>query len=663
MKRFCRILSAREQAPTFLAQVQKAFPQSETQSQTDPKQQWAKCDLLIIEGDLILNSEQLIPLLSRSVVTLFLPLPEQLPWVSQIHDPTLLVGQEPGNYGNLLFVHLNQARHLIDLHYTLEHRTLELNGMRHRMELLVEAARDVGNYDNLNTLAPRLMEKFVKSMAAEGGSLFLRIPQGLRRVYSLDPGHAPDIIPFPVKPGSPLALLVDEKKALLIEDFQQLSLLSSGWRGYTGTSGLILPLLDKKGQLTGVITLHNKKGDPFTEQDKGLGLILAAFCAEVIQSHRAMERLADSEDRYKELFLEDMTANFLADPSGRILLSNPAFQELFETSTKGGSCYLHHFFPDPTQWDSLMEDLDKHGILHFEDQELRTLGGKSVWITGKMLVHDKAATTPSPIQGYFMDITKRKRLEGLMAHSEKMEALGRLAGGVAHDYNNLMTAILGYAELLYDEVQSPQGKIDLEEITKAAERAGHLTRQLLTLGRRDYMVEKVKFAPDAIVANLHGLLKQLINQGHKLILDLDAPATTIHFNPAQLEQIVMNLVVNARDSMPNGGVIHLRSAQLAAFSPTVLLRPELEPRPHWILKVSDTGSGIERSVLPHIFEPFFSTKDQGKGTGLGLATVYNGVQSGGGTIEVESTLGIGTDFILYFPVEDSHGHEPGSLGA
>jgi len=255
---------------------------------------------------------------------------------------------------------------------------------------------------------------------------------------------------------------------------------------------------------------------------------------------------------------------------------------------------------------------------------------------------------------------ERKRAEEALRQSEKqfrqsqkMEAVGRLAGGIAHDFNNLLTVILGYSQVLSAELgpQHPlRGKVD--ETLKAGERAATLIRQLLAFSRKQSLDPKV-LSLNTAITNLVSLLCRLIGENIKLVTTLDPTNGRLCADQAQLEQVLVNLVVNARDAMPNGGMLTIETAHVELVrSPVYHLTP-LAPGPYVRLAVADTGCGMDRKTQSHIFEPFFTTKGEGKGSGLGLSTVFGIVTQCGGAIDVTSRVGHGTRFDLYFPSVES----------
>ena len=246
---------------------------------------------------------------------------------------------------------------------------------------------------------------------------------------------------------------------------------------------------------------------------------------------------------------------------------------------------------------------------------------------------------PTGIQGIARDITERKQLEERLRQAQKMEALGQLAGGVAHDFNNLLTVITGYSEVLLGRIVDGQVQAELEEINKAGQRAAGLTRQLLAFSRRQLLQPKIVDLNE-VVANMDTMLRRLIGEYIDFVTILGPSLRPIRVDPGQIEQVIMNLVINARDAMPKGGKLTIETANYDSSGDKV---------PSVLLTTSDTGVGMDEETRCRIFEPFFTTKGQGKGTGLGLSTVYGIVKQSDGDIMVASEPGRGTTFRIYLP--------------
>jgi two-component system cell cycle sensor histidine kinase/response regulator CckA len=280
----------------------------------------------------------------------------------------------------------------------------------------------------------------------------------------------------------------------------------------------------------------------------------------------------------------------------------------------------------------------------FWSSEYRFRRGDDGWATvldrGHIIRNPEGA--PVRVIGSRADVTERRQLELQLRESQKMEAIGRLAGGVAHDFNNLLCAILGYADLaLADVSESGTVRDEIEEIRKAAQRAAQLTKQLLAFGRRQIR-RPTRVDVDAVVRDTDRLLTQLLGEDIQLTVHAGARGAVVHMDPSELDQILVNLVVNARDAMTQGGVVTVETSRTR-------LATDNGQAEFILLTISDTGAGIDDETMPHIFEPFFTTKGE-KGNGLGLPTVYGIVEQNGGRIEVDSTVGVGTRFAIHLPL-------------
>jgi len=247
------------------------------------------------------------------------------------------------------------------------------------------------------------------------------------------------------------------------------------------------------------------------------------------------------------------------------------------------------------------------------------------------------------------DVTERRKLEEQLMRAQRMEAIGTLSGGVAHDFNNILTVILGHAEVLMQALRSSPAEYEhLKSIDEASRRASALTRQLLAFSRKQVLQPKV-FSLNSLIVDLDKMLRRLISEDIEVQTVTDPQLGSTKADPGQIEQVVMNLVLNARDAMKSGGRITIETANIDLDEDYVRGHAGARPGPHVMLAVSDTGEGISPDVLPHIFEPFFTTKEVGKGTGLGLSTVYGIVKQSGGNVGVYSHPGRGTTFKVYLP--------------
>jgi two-component system cell cycle sensor histidine kinase/response regulator CckA len=249
----------------------------------------------------------------------------------------------------------------------------------------------------------------------------------------------------------------------------------------------------------------------------------------------------------------------------------------------------------------------------------------------------------------FRDMTEQRHLEGNLRQAQKMEAIGQLAGGIAHDFNNLLSVIQNYAMFLAESLDGDDSKIrDVEEIRRAAERAASLTHQLLTFSRKE-VVQPVVLRPNAAVAEVAKLLERTLPEDIELSLRTGTEVRQVEIDAGQLDQLLMNLAINASDAMPNGGTLTFETRNVSLREETRVVTGTMQPGYYVVIGVADTGCGMDKQVMERIFEPFFTTKARGTGTGLGLATVYGIIEQAGGHISVESQPGRGTTFELYLP--------------
>jgi PAS domain S-box-containing protein len=282
-------------------------------------------------------------------------------------------------------------------------------------------------------------------------------------------------------------------------------------------------------------------------------------------------------------------------------------------------------------------------VPHRMDNEFTHVDGTKEWFELRI------EPVPHGVLVLSVEIGERRQLEAQLAHAQKMEAVGRLAGGVAHDFNNLLTVIISYAEFLTKAVgEASELRRDLEEIRSAAGRGAKLTHQLLAFSRRQVLAPTV-ISPNLAIQELEPMLQRLCGETVRVRSVLSPRVGPIRVDPGQLDQVLMNLVANARDAMPSGGQITLRTDLVELNETYANLHAEVKPGPHVLIAVSDTGCGMDAATMARIFEPFFTTKAAGHGTGLGLATSHGIVRQNGGHIWVYSEPGQGSTFKLYFP--------------
>ena len=365
-----------------------------------------------------------------------------------------------------------------------------------------------------------------------------------------------------------------------------------------------------------------------------------------LQQHVA--RLEQAQENLQTLFNAIPDAIFITDLEGRVLEVNDATLTMFGITRENFRAFssVDYAHPETDAEPSLKRlQLERHLLLEWTAR--RPLDGSTFEVEGALRI--ARWCDQEVIISVVRDITERKHLESMLRQSQKLDALGQLAGGMAHDTNNMLGVIIGYAELLSEKVQKDQrAQEDLAQIRKAALRSSDLIRQLLAFARKQTIQPQLADL-NHLVEDTQRMLRRLIGENLSLVWK---PATVLWHtwvDPSQIDQILANLTVNARDSIEGSGSITLETENLAVDRNYCLAHPDSAPGDYVVLSVSDTGRGMTPEVQARIFEPFFTTKEPGQGTGLGLAMVYGIVRQNGGFITVYSTPATGTTFRLHFP--------------
>jgi len=387
-------------------------------------------------------------------------------------------------------------------------------------------------------------------------------------------------------------------------------------------------------------------------------------CRDLSQRAEAEKARAEAEAKYKMLVEQVNAITYIAEVGidGQWFYVSPQVEAIL--------CYTpEEWLGIAKRWSQLIhaddlptvaaaEEASKSGTPFQAEFRIKRKDGREVWLNDTAVVVQGSNTHPV-MEGIIVDITERKQLETQLQQSRKMEAVGRLAGGIAHDFNNLLTIITGYTELaLSRPTVPPELRSDIERIENAAGRAAGLVRQLLAFSRRQVLQPKT-IDLNGVVLNLDKLLRRLMDDNVEMVTHVPENVGKVKADPAQIEQVIMNLVVNARDAMPNGGRLVVETANADLDAGYAENHVSVKPGRYVMLAVSDTGVGMDRRTIVHIFEPFYTTKESGRGTGLGLSTVYGIVKQSGGYIWVYSELGKGSTFRVYLPRVDGPVEEPG----
>jgi hypothetical protein len=392
------------------------------------------------------------------------------------------------------------------------------------------------------------------------------------------------------------------------------------------TEMVVSPIKDSQGRVTGVV----------------------GFATDVSERKKTEEALQQSEERYRLLFESNPQPMWVYDiETLRFLAVNQAAVEQYGYSREA---FLEMTLRDIRPREDiplLLDYLMNHGSGPAGIWRHRKNDGAIVHVD--LLPHSIVFGGRRAELVLVNDVTERMRLEDQFRQAQKMEAVGRLAGGVAHDFNNILTVIVGYSEALLSKLELEDGlRLKVVEIQKGCARAASLTRQLLAFSRQQVLRPKV-LNLNALVLNISQMLRRLIGEDIELITRLAQDLGPVKADPGQLEQVLMNLVVNARDAMPRGGTLNIESSNVELGDTLSGVPIAVRPGPYVLLTVSDTGTGFDEATRSRLFEPFFTTKELGKGTGLGLSTVYGIVKQSEGYITVDSDPGRGATFRIYLP--------------
>jgi two-component system cell cycle sensor histidine kinase/response regulator CckA len=397
------------------------------------------------------------------------------------------------------------------------------------------------------------------------------------------------------------------------------------------------------------IPIENSAAPIYDRQEQATGAVI------VFRDITERKRREDDLSRLAAVVESSYDAIIGLTPEGIILTWNRGAERIFGYSAEEaiGQSILFLSPPNlPVESPTFLEKVGRaDAVEHFETLRAKKDG-----------THIQIALTLSPIKnsdgqvvgvsGVARDITESKHLEEMLRKAQKMEGIGLLAGGIAHDFNNLLSVIIGYSEILLDGTHlDTKMHSQCEEIKKAGDRAASLTRQLLAFSRQQILAPKV-LNLNTVVLETGKMLKRLIGEDIEFRTTLDPTLGSVKADPGQIEQVIMNLVVNARDAIPEGGKIVIETSNAELDDKYAIRHPPSIAGRYALLAVSDTGIGMDEETRSHIFEPFFTTKELGKGTGLGLSTVYGIVKQSGGFIWVYSEIGHGTIFKVYLPRVD-----------
>jgi PAS domain S-box-containing protein len=406
-----------------------------------------------------------------------------------------------------------------------------------------------------------------------------------------------------------------------------------------------LPLETKDGQSVAVEFVSNVYGL------SGGTRVIQCNIRDITKRKQADDALHQSEEEYRLFFQSNLAGNYVSTPDGKVLACNSAFAGIFgftsiEEALKQN---LASLYPDPTDLEVFVDAVRNHRRLEHLERELRRPDGRPVHVIESAIGKFDEQGELIEILGYLTDETEHRKTEQQLRQALKMEAVGQLAGGIAHDFNNILGIINGHSEILLGDPEiADVTQRRVREILKAGKRATDLIRQLLAFSRKQVLQPRM-LSLNLVLRGIDQTLLHLIGEDIEVRTELDPNLEAVKADPTQMEQVLLNLCINARDAMPEGGKITIETANVEVDELLAGQHPPMQPGHYVRLAVSDTGTGMDKETLSHVFEPFFTTKGPEKGTGLGLATVYGIVKQSGGYVWAYSEPCQGATFSVYLP--------------
>jgi len=419
-----------------------------------------------------------------------------------------------------------------------------------------------------------------------------------------------------------------------------------------------LPLETKDGRSVAVEFVSNVYGL------SGGTRVIQCNIRDITKRKQAEDALHQSEEEYRLFFQSNLAGNYVSTPDGRVLACNSAFAGMFgftsiEEALKQN---LASLYPDPRDREEFVDAVRNRRQLEHTERELRRPDGRPVHVIESAIGKFDKQGELNEILGYLIDETERRKTEQQLRQAQKMEAVGQLAAGISHDFNNLLGVINGYSEILLGNREIADAtRSRIQQILKAGQRAASLTHQLLAFSCKQVLQPKI-LSLNLVLGDVDQTLLSLIGEGIEVRTVLDPNLEAVKADPTQMEQVILNFCINARDAMPEGGKITIETANVEVDELLAGQHPSMKPGRYVRLAVSDTGTGMDKETLSHVFEPFFTTKGPEKGTGLGLATVYGIVKQSGGYVWAYSEPGQGTTFSVYLPTATEEA-EPGKQEA
>jgi PAS domain S-box-containing protein len=509
-------------------------------------------------------------------------------------------------------------------------RNRELKALNLQLGHILRSVQFLARCTSARALCQQLLSAMVGLLQARGGAFYLQDGEALRMVAA-DGGEYAKVIFLPPDRESVREALTRERPIV-----------------GQGHAQIVFPLFESRGSLLGALFIHDDKSRQFSQQTIELSQILASFGAEAIQAAQAAESLAESQERLSKIIENSPSAISLKDLEGRYLLTNGKFDDWFgarsapdDEELPGRDRAAAEFVPDSAV-------LASEVAVNREIEVTLIDGAKHSILVTRFPVFDSAGN-PVGVGTIGTDITDQRLAEHRLRQAQRIEALGQLTGGIAHDFNNLLSVILGNLRLLHEEtVGQPGVQGLLEEALDATKAGAELTSRLLAFGRGQTLRPQMTDIR-ALVLDMSRMLERTLGEGVAIRLELAPALWHAEIDRNQLKASLLNVAINGRDAMPNGGELVIGAHNASFDENDVQSRPDTAPGKYVVLSVSDCGEGMPPDVLRKAIQPFFTTKEPGQGSGLGLSMVYGFLKQSKGNLELVSEVGQGTTVSLLFP--------------
>jgi PAS domain S-box-containing protein len=518
-------------------------------------------------------------------------------------------------------------RRIAFLTSALEQTNSTLRGKMDELSLVRRVGDAISHHTSIWSLSSELVDAIAETVNCKYAVMYAGSdanPFELQAVSSIFPG--PEQWPGAISQTRIVRYLEQTGSPICIEDIHDNAIWAEDWPLPKNlASWLCVPMLTRN-HLRGVLCLADDVARAFDERTLRTLMIVVPQISSAFSNIDLYTTLRESETKYRTLVTGMQDVVYICNRQWQIVDANPAAEALFGSSIIGRT--LTELFASPNAASQFVERLRVSRVVQNFETELLTSANERI-VTLLSCVTDR-----DRYSGIIKDMTERTRLMEQVSRAQKMESIGTLASGVAHDFNNILGIILPNAELIKMRSEPTAPAVGFADvILRATRRAAQLTKQLLSLSRKDPVTLRTVTLNES-VRTTGKLLSETVNRNIRLDFDLTEEPTQIRADETQIEQVLLNLAINARDAMPDGGVLRFTT--------------KLD-QGNVVVRVSDTGTGIARETLPKIFDPFFTTKDKSKGTGLGLSVVYGIIKQIGGSIDVRSEVGAGTEFIISIP--------------